>query len=48
MSVQENSMVKIDFTLFRGNYSLVACADKSTAKWNLVFLDVQYIGEKSY
>lgn len=33
MSVLENSMVKIDFTLFRGNYGLVACADKSTAEW---------------
>ena len=33
LSVQENSMLKIDFTLFRGNYGLVACADKSTAEW---------------
>ena len=33
MPRQENSMLKIDFTLFRGNYGLMACADKSTAKW---------------
>ena len=33
LSVQENSMLKIDFTIFRGNYGLVACADKSTAEW---------------
>ena len=36
MSVQENSMIKIDFTLFCGNYSLVAFADKSTAKGQLI------------
>jgi hypothetical protein len=33
LSVQENSMLKIDFTLFRGNYGLVACSDKNTAEW---------------
>ena len=33
MSKQESSMLKIDFTIFRGNYGLIACADKNTAKW---------------
>ena len=33
MTKQESSMLKIDFTIFRGNYGLIACADKNTAKW---------------
>ena len=33
MAKQDSTMLKIDFTIFRGNYGLIACADKWTAKW---------------